>query len=87
MTESPHLTAAEAAAYLKFDSIIALRKWAIRHRVPKKHRGRTLLFCRADLDRALELGTAAAGVFLAEAVEQIQQTIHRPVPFRRRRSG
>lgn len=48
-----YLTAEEAAEYLRFRSLEALRKWARRYAVPKCRRGRALLFLRRDLDEAV----------------------------------
>lgn len=62
---SPYLTAAESAAYLRFDSVQGF--YDFRYRLKKagftmraKRRGRVLLFLQADLDRAMEQEGRAA---------------------------
>jgi excisionase family DNA binding protein len=51
---SPWLTPTEAAAYLRFPSVAALRKAVQRGQVPAHRRGnRVLLFDRRELDDEL----------------------------------
>jgi excisionase family DNA binding protein len=50
---SPYLTADEAAVYLRFPSVQALRNAIPRVGIPVVRRGRTLLFHRGQLDRWL----------------------------------
>lgn len=51
------LTAEHAAEYLDYGTdakaVRAFREYARRHRIPTAHRGRRVLFARADLDRAI----------------------------------
>lgn len=51
--ESPYLTAREAALYLRFASVEAFYKAIKTANIPTRHRGRSLLFHRAELDRWL----------------------------------
>lgn len=44
----------QTAAYLGFPSEAAVREWATRHGIRKGRRGRTLVFRRTDLDRAVQ---------------------------------
>ena len=44
----------QAMAYLGFPSAAAVREWATRHGIRKGRRGRTLVFRRTDLDRAVD---------------------------------
>ena len=48
------LTVPQAMAYLQFPSEAAVREWATRHGIRKGRRGRTLVFRRTDLDRAVD---------------------------------
>lgn len=50
---SPYLTAKEAAAYLRIPTVDALYKAIAKDGIPVRHRGRTLLFHREELDRWL----------------------------------
>jgi hypothetical protein len=52
---SPYLTAAEAAAYLKFPNVRAFYKFRARHELKTYRRGGTLLFKQADLDHVLDV--------------------------------
>jgi hypothetical protein len=71
MSTSPYLTAAEAAALLRFEyadgrpNVSAFRLWRWRHknRLPAYKRGRVLLFRKVDLDLALEKEGAALAEF------------------------
>lgn len=51
----PWLSALHAAEYLDCPSIQAFYMWYRRHRIVPAKRGRSLLFARADLDRAIGL--------------------------------
>jgi hypothetical protein len=58
--ESPFLTVAEAARFLRFDARAkdpekALRDWAAAHGIPARRCGRVLLFERRVLEAALSL--------------------------------
>jgi hypothetical protein len=48
-----YLDVPEAADYLRFPSVAALRKWVAKACVPKFRAGRKVLFARKDLDRAV----------------------------------
>jgi hypothetical protein len=48
------LTVPQVVAYLHFPSEAAVREWATRHGIRKGRRGRTLVFRRTDLDRAVQ---------------------------------
>lgn len=51
--DSPYLTPAEAAQYLRYASVGALYKAIPKAGIPVRRRGRSLLFHRDDLDRWL----------------------------------
>jgi hypothetical protein len=51
--DSPYLNAQEAAEYLRFRSVRSLYDAIEPLGIPVKHRGRTLLFHRGELDRWL----------------------------------
>lgn len=51
--QSPFITAAECAVYLKFADVDSLYRAVTRDGIPHRRRGRTLLFIPAELDRWL----------------------------------
>lgn len=54
MTDSPYLTAPEAAAYLRYASVRALYKAVAELHIPCRRRGgKTFLFRKDELDRWL----------------------------------
>lgn len=74
-----YLTPGQAAEYLGFTAdcerpVRAFLSWAERQHLPKRHRGRRLLFLRADCDRAVN-----GHDFLAEAAAAYQAS---PMPGR-----
>lgn len=75
--DSPYLTATEAAHYLRFASVVSFYKAIKNAGIPVRHRGRSLLFHRAELDRWLA-GESRVGL-LREARSRHTATL-RPVP-------
>jgi excisionase family DNA binding protein len=51
--DSPYLTAREASQYLRYASVAAFYQAITANRIPVRHRGRSLLFHRDDLDQWL----------------------------------
>jgi len=50
LIESPYLTAREAMAYLKIESLQSLYRLITEHRLPAHRRGRLYLFDRREID-------------------------------------
>jgi excisionase family DNA binding protein len=51
--DSPYFTAREAAQYLRYASVAAFYQAITTARIPVRHRGRSLLFHKDDLDQWL----------------------------------
>lgn len=77
--ESPYLTAAEAATYLRYASLTAFYKAIKNANIPTRHRGRSLLFHRGELDRWLAGETKTALMGEARAAHgRTLQAVARP---------
>jgi hypothetical protein len=55
--DSPYLTTAEAAQYLRYPSVGWFRKQVLRYRIPCVQRGRRKFFTRQQLDSFMAVAT------------------------------